>query len=98
MSFLKNIFCRNKNKSASAYAIDGEYYLSNGKPKKALKELNKAIAMEPDNDMLYASRSKIYKSLEKYPEALKDIETALKMQPDVALYRKIKRQVLVFID
>lgn len=98
MNFIERIFGKKKNKSACEYAIEGEYLCANGKAKQALEKLNKAISMDPDNDMYYASRSRVYKNLEKYPEALKDIETALKMQPEVSLYRKIKRQIMVFID
>lgn len=98
MSFLEKFFKKKENKTASEYALEGEYLCAKGQCAKALKEFDKAILLDPDNDMYYASRSKAYKNLEKYQEALKDIETALKMQPDVALYRKIKRQVMVFID
>ncbi|MBQ4123786.1 tetratricopeptide repeat protein [bacterium] len=98
MSFLEKIFGKKENKTACEYALAGEYLCAKGQSNKAIKEFDKAIALEPDNDMFYASRSKAYKNIEKYQEALKDIEIALKMQPEVALYRKIKRQIMVFID
>lgn len=98
MNFFGKLFKNKKNKSAAEYAINGEFLCSKGQCVKAVKEFDKAIALEPKNDMFYASRSKAYKNLEKYQEALSDIEKALELQPEVSLYRKLKRQILVFID
>lgn len=99
MSIIDKLFGKKeKNKTACEYAISGEYLSFNGKNKEALKEFNKALELEPDNDMVYALRSKTYKNMEKYKEALEDIDKALSIQPDVNVYRKLKRQIMVFID
>lgn len=98
MSFLDIFKKDKKDKTAIEYAIEGEYLCSKSDTKKAIKAFNKAIELEPENDMFYASRSKAYKNLEKYKEALTDIKKALQLQPDVSLYRKLKRQIMIFID
>lgn len=98
MSFFCKFFNKKENKAAVEYAIEGEYYVANSENRNALKAFNKAIELEPDNDMFYASRSKAYKNMEKYKEALADIEKALTLQPNIDLYKKLKRQIMIFID
>ena len=67
-----------------------EFFLSKNKYRQALHALDKAIALEPENDMFYFSRSKIKKEMQDYKNAVTDIDYALKLQPQITLYKELK--------
>ncbi len=84
---------RKKEKNAPQLALEGEVLRIKGKYKEALKNFNKAIEMEPDNDMYYASRSRIKKELKDFASAKEDIEKAISLKQSVNLYKKIKESI-----
>ncbi len=89
MNFLKNIFNK-KQKSAVEYALDCEVERRKGNLKTALESINKAIELEKNNDMFYASRSNVKKSLNDKQGALEDINKAIELQDSVNAYKKMK--------
>ncbi|MBQ8886512.1 MAG: hypothetical protein IJY61_02280 [Candidatus Gastranaerophilales bacterium] len=87
--------CFNKSKKyASQYALECEVLRIKGDYKKALKNIDEAILLEPENDMFYASRSLVKKELSDNKGALEDIEKAILIQPSVKRYYEIKNQIL----
>ena len=93
---MKNLII-SENKKIYKYAIDGEYLYYEGKYKQALALFNKAIKLEPNNDMLYSSRCKINMALKNYKQAHKDIEMALKLQPNVNKYKNLEKELENYI-
>lgn len=89
MNFLKKLLKKDENKKASVLALEGEVQRRKGLYKKALKNFNIAIKLEPNNDMFYASRSIAKKELKDYKGALLDIQKAIQIQPSVSKYQKI---------
>lgn len=87
-----NLFKKEK-KCASQYALEGEVLRIKGEYKKALKNFDEAILLEPDNDMFYASRSIVKKSLSDTKGALADIEKAISIQDTVKRYHQIKESI-----
>ena len=75
-------------RNASQCALDGEVSRIKGNYKQALKDFNKAIELDANNDMFYASRSIVKKELKDIEGAKKDIEKALELNPNVKRYIK----------
>lgn len=96
MEFLKNLFSK-KTENSSKLALDGEVFRMQGKYKKALENFNKAITIEPNNDMFYASRSAAKKGLKDFQGALKDIEKAIELKPTVNAYKKAHKELERFL-
>lgn len=97
MEFLKKLFKPKKEENAPKLALDGEVFRMRGEYKKALKNFNKAILIEPNNDMFYASRSAAKKGLKDFKGALKDIEKAIELKPTVNAYKKAEKELKCFI-
>ncbi len=98
MNFLKNLFSQKQlPEIASVYALNGETDRLQGKLKSALQHFDKAIELEPQNDMYYASRSLVKKDLKDYAGAIKDIEAAISMQESINSYKKIKEEISLSI-
>lgn len=94
MNFLKKLFSKKQSPEiGSVFALNGETDRRKGNLKSALKNFDKAIKLEPQNDMYYASRSLVKKDLKNYKEALKDIEIAISMQDEITFYQKIKEEI-----
>ncbi len=74
-------------------------HLAEGRPVEAMKALDMAIALYPDNYQLRGVRASLYLQHKKYAKALADLEVALKSRPDDPLllvnraqaYRGFKR-------
>ncbi len=74
-------------------------HLAEGRPAEAMKALDMAIALYPDNYQLRGVRASLYLQHKKYAKALADLEVALKSRPDDPLllvnraqaYRGFKR-------
>ena len=62
--------------------LKASYYLNSQKPTLALKELDKAIAIDPEISMLHISRGKSLVALGKRDEAQKAFEKAIALDPD----------------
>lgn len=60
----------------------GYLELSNGSPEESVRQYSKAIAIEPDNGLLYSLRSKAYTAMGKRELAEKDIQQAYILQPN----------------
>ncbi|XP_066343561.1 hsp70-Hsp90 organizing protein-like [Miscanthus floridulus] len=60
----------------------GNAAFSAGRFKEAVQHFSDAIALAPDNHVLYSNRSAAYASLGRYAEALDDAERTLALKPD----------------
>ncbi len=104
LNFLKKIFNKEKEteqetgnkpeeKAAIFYALDGETERKIGNFQKAVDNMDKAIELEPDNDMYYVTRALAYKSLGNKQYALRDIEKALELNNLVESTHRIKEEI-----
>lgn len=91
-SFLK------EEKYSSQYALEGEVLRRKGNYKKALDCFNKAIELEPNNDMYFSSRSKAKFELKDLKGAIEDIDTAIKIQPTVNEYAILKEKYNLLLE
>eukprot|EP00270_Netrium_digitus_P013304 TRINITY_DN439_c0_g1_i5.p1 TRINITY_DN439_c0_g1~~TRINITY_DN439_c0_g1_i5.p1 ORF type:complete len:591 (+),score=224.37 TRINITY_DN439_c0_g1_i5:175-1947(+) len=62
----------------------GNAAFSSGKFDEAVKHFTDAIALAPENHVLYSNRSAAYASLHKYVEALEDAQKTVELQPSWA--------------
>lgn len=62
----------------------GNAAFSAGRFEEAAAHFTDAIALAPDNHVLYSNRSAAYASLHRYPEALADAERTVALRPDWA--------------
>ena len=77
--------CSEMNKPAS-YWLEKEKALWDGQqytnPKQAIKYLNNAIKLEPNNAVTYTHRGDAYYGLGQYQQAIEDFNKAIQMKPD----------------
>ncbi len=71
-----------------------DFYSDQGKLRECLLELNKAIAIQPENTMLYNFKFDIYLQLKEYNNALDEIETALALAPESPIFLVSKGMAL----
>eukprot|EP00271_Cylindrocystis_brebissonii_P015448 TRINITY_DN38347_c0_g1_i1.p1 TRINITY_DN38347_c0_g1~~TRINITY_DN38347_c0_g1_i1.p1 ORF type:complete len:586 (+),score=186.26 TRINITY_DN38347_c0_g1_i1:283-2040(+) len=62
----------------------GNKAFSAGQYEEAITHFSDAIALAPENHVLYSNRSAAYASLQKYEKALEDAEQTVKLQPSWA--------------
>jgi len=67
---------------AEPYILQGQIYAVLGEYDKALKELNKAVEINPQNDFAHVRLALLFSSQGKVDEALKEIERAISLQPN----------------
>ncbi len=71
---LTNIAIACDDKCSNAYALRGSRYVSLAKPELALKELNKALELNPNNSIVYYIRGSIYREIkDDYVEAIRNL-------------------------
>lgn len=68
-------------KTASDYALRGEAYLSRGKPKAAVADLDQAIRMAPDQADYYVARARALWADKQSDAALADLNKSLVLDP-----------------
>lgn len=81
-----NFFIKNgkeKEIKATKLALEAEVHKQNSKYGYAIKILNKAIKLCPNNDSFFYQRSLILISQKKYNQALKDINSAIKLNSEI---------------
>ena len=83
LAFL-NIFIEKEPIFAVAYNNRGVAYADLNKPEQAIKDFDKAIALNPDYAEAYFARGAAYADLNKLERAIKDYDTAIKLNPDLA--------------
>ncbi len=71
-----------KHKLSQIYTQMGAAYLSEGQPLIAVKELKKAIKLDPDNAEAHGSIAVLYEQLEMFDKAQKHYLKALDLSPD----------------
>jgi tetratricopeptide (TPR) repeat protein len=68
--------------TASAYILRARTYATLRQADKAVKDLDHAVSIEPDNTEVWASRSDFYRSTGQIRKATADIKQALSLDPD----------------
>jgi tetratricopeptide (TPR) repeat protein len=81
--------------TASAYILRARTYATLRQADKAVKDLDRAVSIEPDNTEVWASRSDFYRSMGQIRNAAADIKQALSLDPDNL--RLQKRAIPLFL-
>jgi len=68
--------------NASAYVLRARTYATLGQSGEAIKDLNHAVSIEPDNVEVWVARSDFYRTTGQLKEASADIKSALDMDSD----------------
>lgn len=89
-NLLDKFFNKKYKADAVCYALEGDVQSNLGQYKEAISYFNKAIAIEPDNDMYFMSRAAAKYRNKKYSEALKDIEKAIDLNENIHKYHIFK--------
>lgn len=66
------------------YLDMGNYYFDNLKTKKAIKEFNKAIKIDPNFALAYNNLGEVYAFLAMYEEAIHEYGKALEINPELS--------------
>ena len=74
--------CRNFPVMADEAKAKGNAAFSAGKYEEAIQHFGDAIALAPDNHVLYSNRSAAYASLHKYQDALRDAKKTVELKPE----------------
>ena len=69
---------------ASCYVFRGGARCDTKRPTEALKDLNRAVKLDPDSDTAFAFRGNTYVQLKKYGKALTDYEQCVELDSDDA--------------
>ena len=86
---------------ASAYLRRGHQFLNRGDLAKALGEFDKAIKLDPQDELAYIAyleRGLIDGTLENYENALIDYDRAIELRPEYAEAYLLRGQVYDFLD
>jgi tetratricopeptide (TPR) repeat protein len=70
---------------AWGFNIRGSAYSQQGQYDRAIKDLDAAIALVPENSNAFLIRGGVYSRLGQYARAIEDYDQAIKLKPDVAL-------------
>ncbi len=70
------------HKLSRIYSQMGAAYLAEGHPRIAIKELKKALELDPDNAEAHGTIAVLYEELKMFDKARKHYVSALKLQPD----------------
>jgi tetratricopeptide (TPR) repeat protein len=68
--------------NAAAYILRARTYATMGQTDEAVKDLDRAVSIEPDNIEVWVSRSDFYRSMGQFKNASADIKRALSLDPD----------------
>lgn len=69
--------------NARLYALRGSFYLEQKQIATALKDLEKALAIDPKLDVARVNRAQAYRSFGRISEALADLDAAININPDL---------------
>ena len=76
--------------NAAAYILRARTYATMGKTEEAVKDLDRAVSIEPDNIEVWVSRSDFYRSTGQFKNASADIKRALSLDPDnLQLHKRV---------
>lgn len=75
---------------AAAYARRGAAFSARGEHTRALEDLDKACAMEPEVAEHFVQRARVHVALKQPPKALDDLDTALRLDPTQADARLLR--------
>ena len=81
--------------NASAYILRARTYATLGQTGEAVKNLDRAVSIEPDNIEVWIARSDFYSSIGQVKNASADIKEALSLAPDSVQLQK--RAILLFL-
>ena len=82
------------NNQAVIIALDAETNRRKSNLKDAMDLINRAIQLEPDNDMYYVTKSLIFFDSGEIKDALSEINKALKLNNKVLRYKNLKKEIL----
>ena len=97
-----NLFKKQENKEqnyiiALNYAIQTNISFANNDYANALKQINKAISYNPENDKFFYQRAILYIKMQKYNNALTDINTAININPKIYYYYLVRADIYNFL-
>lgn len=65
----------------------GSLYLEQGQPSEALRDLEKALKLAPDDSELLTNRAQVYRQFGQIAQALDDLNRAIELNPDLVAAR-----------
>lgn len=80
---------------APAYSNLGYWYLLNGKPDEAMKNYNKALAIDPDYEQALLNKAGLYIYQKQYAKAKELVSIILKRNPNNAIAKDLKLKLSV---
>ena len=82
--YTKLIFSDDNEMISGVFTNRGYAYMNMNNYNAALSDYNKAISLNPNNNVAYNNRSVVYNNMQKYLEAVADCNKALKIDPSHA--------------
>ena len=83
----------NQTRTASDYFQDAVQHRQRGEFEQAIKYIDKAIELDPDETVHLSFRGLINRNLKRYEDALRDITRAIELEPDKAIHHYLRGQV-----
>ncbi|MDD3905380.1 MAG: tetratricopeptide repeat protein [Candidatus Omnitrophica bacterium] len=81
LNVIKSIFDKKITEQTAMHLFNGSYYLEKGETKKAIAELNEAIAANPNYSETYRKMGIAYSADGKFGKAISELTKAIKIDP-----------------
>ncbi len=82
--------------SAQLFAVRSQIYADSKQEAKSLADLERAVALEPENPAHYVNRAAVYSKFDRDEKALDDLNKAVELSPDM-LAARFNRGSLLFV-
>jgi tetratricopeptide (TPR) repeat protein len=80
--------CESAQENATAYHNRGSLFERLGKPKEALPDFTRAIALDPASALSYNARGLLWERMGKLDRAAADYDAALQLEPHTVVFLK----------